>query len=151
MSTSTGTTEVVVRKSILVDAPPEEAFRTFTEGLDGWWPLATHSFAGDDATAAVMEPRPGGRFYERDKSGGERDWGHVVAWEPPARIVLAWEITEPATELELRFAAEADGTRLELEHRGWERLAEAGGEKRSGYDQGWDVVLGRYVDAVRRD
>ena len=76
----------------------------------------------------------------------------MLAWEPPGRLVLAWNIlnadAEP-TEVEMRFVPEGDGTRVELEHRGWERLAEGGAEKRANYDTGWDFVLGEYVVRAR--
>ena len=83
--------------------------------------------------------------------GEKGHWATVTAWEPPGRLVLAWNVLQAesvATEVEVRFVADGDGTRVELEHRGWEALAEGGAEKRSSYDTGWDFVLGRYADRL---
>ena len=137
---STSTTDQVVRKSILVDATPEEAWRVFTEDSGSWWPFATHAILRAESTTAVFEPRVGGRVFERTPDGRKADWGRVVAWEPPARLVLEWTITEPPTEVEVRFTPEASGTRLELEHRGW-------GDGGSGnYDAGWEHILGLFAE-----
>ena len=144
-----------IRKSISVEAPLERAFAVFTDGISGWWPLETHSVgAGRDgvrAESATLEPADGGRLYERMSDGREAAWGRVLVWEPPHRVVLTWHPGTPeseATELELRFTAEGEGTRVELEHRGWERLAEKGKDYRARYDGGWDEVLARYAEAA---
>jgi uncharacterized protein YndB with AHSA1/START domain len=138
----------VVRKSVTVDCAVEEAFRIFTADALSWWPVESHSIHGD-IREIVFEPRVGGDVYEVSASGEQGHWATVLGWEPPHRLVLAWNIlnaeTEP-TEVEVRFLAEGVGTRVELEHRGWERLAEGGAEKRANYDTGWDFVLGRYVE-----
>jgi hypothetical protein len=99
--------------------------------------------------AVVLEGRRGGRLYERWHDGGEADWGRVVAWEPPQRLVLSWKPNperKAATEVEVRFVAvEPDHTRVELEHRGWERLGDLGPEARASYDGGWPGVLDGYA------
>jgi uncharacterized protein YndB with AHSA1/START domain len=86
----------------------QEAFRVFTEEIAGWWPVAAHSVEPDRVAAVVLEGRPGGRVYERWQDGGQADWGRVVAWEPPNRLVLSWS-PDPerpaATEVEVRFTA----------------------------------------------
>ena len=146
---STSTADLVVRKSILVDAVPEEAFRIFTEEAASWWPLATHSLYHERATAVVFEPREGGRVFERASDGAEADWGRVVAWEPPTRFAMTWEIGGQATELEVRFTPEAGATRIELEHGGWGRYGDAAGDHHGNYDKGWDFVLGRYAERVK--
>ena len=140
------TTEVApVTKTVTVKRPPEEAFRIYTERIATWWPLDTHSRSGRRAETLVMEPRAGGRLYERTRDGEELEWGEVLVWEPPQRVVHSWHLGKPtATEVELRFVPEVDGTRVELEHRGWERAP----EKRGSYDAGWELVLGRYVEAA---
>jgi len=145
---STASNVAAVHKSILVDATPEEAFHAFTAGLSDWWPFETHSIGGEGTHRGVFEEREGGRVYEVLDTGEEEDWATVLTWEPPRRFVLSWHVnrTEPATEVEVRFAAEGDGTRVELDHRGWERRADG----RAGYDAGWDSVLGRYVAALAR-
>lgn len=110
-----------VRKSLVVDAPPERAWKIFT-GMR-WWPLDKH-IGKADPKEAVLEPRQGGRWFERGVDGSECDWGRVLAWEPSNRLVLSWEISaqwkhDPAiqSEVEIRFTAEGKGTRIDLEHR----------------------------------
>jgi uncharacterized protein YndB with AHSA1/START domain len=96
----------------------------------------------------VWEARAGGRLYEVSTSGEEADWADVLVWEPPSRFVLAWRVNpeRPLTEVEVRFTEDGDTTRVELEHRGWpEDTARDGYD---GYDKGWDVVLGRFVEAA---
>ena len=146
-----------VRKTVTVNCPVEHAFRTFTEGIGSWWPLHTHSISVmDDGSGApetaVMEPRVGGRLFERTNDGRECDWGSVLVWEPPHRIALEWRVNpdNPPTEIEVRFSADGDGTRVELEHRGWDRFETRGPETRDGYNSGWETVLGEFVNATDR-
>jgi len=136
----------VVRKVVTVDCAVEEAFRVFTEDAMSWWPVATHSIH-ETVREIVFEPREGGEVYEVSTAGEKGHWATVTGWDPPARLVLAWNILErpgEQTEVEVRFTPEGDGTRVELEHRGWEAVAEAAAEKRADYDTGWGHVLGRY-------
>jgi uncharacterized protein YndB with AHSA1/START domain len=147
-----------VRRAVTVDRPVEEAFRVFTDEITSWWPLESHSLAagkeGVTAESVVLETREGGRFYERASDGSEGYWGTIVAWEPPRRIVISWKVDPDAaapTEIEVTFTPDGDGARVELEHRGWERLGEAGRETRDRYNGGWEVVFGRYADAVGGD
>jgi len=136
----------VVRKVVTVDCAIEEAFRVFTEDAMSWWPVATHSIH-ETVREIVFEPGEGGEVYEVSTAGEKGHWATVTGWDPPARLVLAWNILErpgEETEVEVRFTPEGDGTRVELEHRGWETLAEAAAEKRADYDTGWGHVLGRY-------
>jgi uncharacterized protein YndB with AHSA1/START domain len=138
----------VVRKTVTVDCAVEEAFRVFTADAISWWPVESHSIHGT-VREIMFEPHTGGAVYEIAESGERGHWATVLEWEPPSRLVLAWNIrnaeAEP-TEVEVRFLPEGDATRIELEHRGWERLAEGGAEKRDNYDTGWDFVLGKLVD-----
>jgi uncharacterized protein YndB with AHSA1/START domain len=100
-------------------------------------------------SAIVFEPHVGGEVYEVGESGEHGHWATVLEWEPPNRLVLAWNILErdsDVTEVEVRFL-DADGrTRVELEHRGWENVELDAPTKRGDYDEGWGVVLGKYVD-----
>jgi hypothetical protein len=139
----------VVRKVVTVDCAVEEAFRVFTEDAMSWWPVATHSIH-ETVREIVFEPGEGGEVYEVSTAGEKGHWARVTGWDPPARLVLAWNILErpgEQTEVEVRFTPEGAGTRVELEHRGWEALAE-GAEKRADYDTGWGHVLGKYVDRL---
>jgi uncharacterized protein YndB with AHSA1/START domain len=136
-----------IRKSVTVNVPVERAFEAFTDGITTWWPLATHSYGGEKATAAVFEGRVGGRMYERREDGTEADWAEVVAWEPPHRFLLDWKICP--SEVEVRFTDVSEGvTRVDLEHRGWDRAGEPAERMRESYDGGWAVVLAEYVARV---
>ena len=117
-----------------------------------WWPLATYSIHGERARTALFEGGQGGRLYERTASGEEAHWAEILAWEPPSRLVLLWQVNpeRPATEVEIRFVSEGNGTRVEVEHRGWERLGDAAEEARASYESGWDTVLAPYVEAAAR-
>jgi uncharacterized protein YndB with AHSA1/START domain len=118
-----------VRKVMSVQAPPPIAWRVFTAEMGTWWPLAHYKIGKANAVDAMIEPRVGGRWYERGDDGTTCDWGRVLLWEPPSRLVLTWDITaewqfDPTlnTEVEVRFVPEADGsTRVELEHRRLDR------------------------------
>jgi uncharacterized protein YndB with AHSA1/START domain len=127
----------------------EEAFRVFTAEIGAWWPVAAHSVEPDKVETVVLEGRVGGRLYERWHDDGEVDWGRVLDWEPPARLVLSWSPTlerRPPTEVEVRFlAVEPDHTRVELEHRGWERLGDLAAQARSSYEGGWPRVLDAFA------
>jgi uncharacterized protein YndB with AHSA1/START domain len=133
-----------IRKSVTVKAAVEQAFKAFTDEITTWWPLTTHSYGGEKATEAVFESRNGGRLYERRVDGTEADWGEVIAWEPPHRFVLEWKICP--SEVEVRFSFESEGvTRVDLEHRGWERAGEGAEQMRENYAGGWDVVLDAFA------
>jgi uncharacterized protein YndB with AHSA1/START domain/uncharacterized damage-inducible protein DinB len=145
-----------VKKSITVKASVEHAFQVFTDGFDTWWPRS-HHIGKQPMVKAVIETRAGGRCYGREADGTECDWGKVLAWEPPNRFVLAWQIDpgwqyEPdlhkASEVEVRFSPEAGGlTRVDLEHRHFERHGEGAGSVRSGVDSptGWGILLDVYA------
>jgi uncharacterized protein YndB with AHSA1/START domain len=137
-----------VRKTVVVACPPERAFEVFTREIGTWWPLHTDSIGRDKIIEVIFEEEVGGRVFERHSDGGEGEWGRVLAWEPPARFAMSWypgEDDTRATELEVRFAADGEGTRVELEHRGWEILAAESKEYRDNYDSGWDTVLGFFT------
>ena len=148
-----------VRQSVVVDAPRERAFTIFTERMSTWWPLATHSIGTKPVTTAVVEPRAGGRWFERSADGSECDWGRVLVWEPPQRVVLTWQLSadfqadpDLHTEVEVRFHAEEDGrTRVELEHRGLEAFGGRAEEMRGVFDSegGWRGMLAGFAQAAR--
>ncbi len=139
------TGELVLRKSVTVSVTPERAFEIFTAGVATWWPLRTHSVGEELAETVVIEPREGGRFYERTRGGDEHEWGVVTAWGPPALFACTWHpgyAPEEAQDLEVRFVPDGTGTRVELVHTGWERRGDAGGTMMERYDSGWDYVVG---------
>ena len=156
---STQTTGTTVHASIVVDAPLERAFEVFTADFGRFKP-AEHNMLGVAIAATVFEPRVGGHLYDRGVDGSECRWARVLAYEPPHRVVLSWDIspqwqieTDPAktSEWEVRFVAEtAERTRVEIEHRnldrhgdGWEAVRDG-----VGHDQGWPLYLSRYAAVI---
>jgi uncharacterized protein YndB with AHSA1/START domain len=150
------TTATAVRQSITVAAPQERVFAMFTEGFDRWWPR-THKIGPAELAEAVIEGREGGRWYERDVDGSECDWGTVLVWDPPARLVLDWQISgewaydgDLHTELEVSFLPEGpDRTRVELEHR-LDGYGERAAEMRETFDGpgAWRGILEDFAQAV---
>ncbi len=135
-----------VVKVLDLKAPAAKAFRHFTENIHVWWPLATHSLALAQAQSVVFEAREGGRLYEIETTGREREWGKVLLCAPPSRLVFTWvlEAAADATEIEVTFEdLGPGGCRMRLEHRGWERRRD-GALWRERYLHGWDGVLGLF-------
>lgn len=135
-------------KEIVVATPVEKAWAIFTSEIDTWWPVETHSIEPGRIKEIVFEAERGGRIFERRHDGTECAWGQVEECEPPHRVRFSWQPNHerPApTEVEVAFTAVEGGTRVRLEHRGWERLGDEGAESRSHYDEGWGLVLGRYA------
>jgi uncharacterized protein YndB with AHSA1/START domain len=150
----TQTTEAV-RHTVTVPLGPEAAFALFTERFGDWWPKNSHHIADKDCAAVFVEAREGGRWYERSVDGSECDWGYVREVSRPERILLTWQLDpawsfdpDPAkaTEVEVTFEPEADGTRVTLEHRGFEVHGDAGPALRDSVsgDGGWRTLLERY-------
>jgi len=148
-----------VRHTVTVDAPVERAFEVFTAGFDRWWPRSHHTGKAEPAEF-LIEGKVGGRCYERGVDGVECDWGRVRAWEPPARLVIAWHLgttwqfdPDPsrASEVEVRFVREGDKrTRVELEHRHIERHG-PGAEaiaKSVGGAEGWPGIVAQFARVV---
>jgi uncharacterized protein YndB with AHSA1/START domain len=145
-------TTTVIRKAISVRAPIERAFEVFTAEMATWWPLHEHSIGLEHAEGVTMERFEGGRLYERQAGGAETDWGTVTAWDPPSRVAFTWHPgrdAETAQEVDVRFTDDGYGTRVELEHRGWERLGERAAEAVEGYNSGWEKTFGMlYAEAA---
>jgi len=159
MSTeTTATDEATVRQSIVVDAPIERAFDVFTTRFGSFKPR-DHNLLGDvDIAETVFEPRVGGHLYDRGVDGSECRFARVLAYEPPHRVLMSWQISprwqlesdpEKASEWEVRFVAETpERTRVELEHRHLERHGEGWEHVRDGVNgpEGWPLYLRRYGD-----
>jgi uncharacterized protein YndB with AHSA1/START domain len=151
-------TTTVVCKSVTVEASADKAFRVFTEGIGGWW-FPGHHIGESELKDVVLEPRVGGRWYEIGIDDSECQWGHVLQWDPPHRLVLAWQIDatwhfDPTlvTTVEIRFTADGpDRTIVELEHRDLERFGDAVDTMREGFDSpgGWQGLLDRFAAAAR--
>ena len=140
----TTTTIEPIRLTITVACDAQTAFDTFTQRMGDWWPLRTHSIAEADAVGVEFEGRAGGVVWELTRDGQRHKWADVVVWDPPSRLVMAWKPNyrpvEP-TEVELRFEQAEQGTKVELEHRGWERLGPEAAAGRAAYEAGWPVCL----------
>jgi uncharacterized protein YndB with AHSA1/START domain len=149
-----------VRESIVVQAPVEAAFSAFTEDIGSWWPPDHHVLQAPLAEM-VFEPREGGHVYDRGTDGSECRWARVLAYEPPERVVISWDIalnweieTDPdrTSEVEVRFTPEGpDRTRVELEHRklerhgeGWEKMRDAVGSP-GGWPKGLQAFAERFT------
>jgi len=139
---------MTIRKSIRVERSPEISFKAFCEEMGQWWPKGP-SFGGKDLADLRMEGRVGGRFYECYSDGTEYDIGQVTAYQPSSLVAFTWRAPSwnSATQVEVRFIADGAGTRVELEHSGWER-DERLRDARKGYEGGWDVMLGHYHSHV---
>jgi len=148
-----------VRKSIVVKADAAHAFEVFTARISNWWPRS-HSVGASPQTSVVMEPRSGGRWYEIGQDGSQCIWGKVLAWEPPSRLLLAWQISgdwkydpDLVTEVEVKFTSLGGGeTRVELEHRNIERFGDKAETMRSAIDSegGWSAIVKLYAEAAER-
>lgn len=151
------TAELTVRKSVTVEVPIVRAFTLFTEGFDTWWPRS-HHIGDTDLKQAILESKAGGRWYEIDDDGTECEWGRVLEWDPPHRLVLAWQLDtewhfdpELLTEVEVRFVAEgSQRTRVDLEHRKLDRFGAAREQMHSAFDSpgGWAGLLAAYAEAA---
>ncbi len=143
--------DLALRKTVEVAAPPERAFSLFTERMAEWWPLATHSVGEERAETVLFEPGVGGRIVERTLDGEEHVWGTVTAWEPPGRVAFTWHPGREADteqDVEVRFEPSGSGTRVELVHTGWERLGDRAAAVYENYDGGWDFVVGERFAAA---
>ena len=147
-----------INTSVTVRRSSEDAFRIFTQDMGSWWPLQGFSMAEETegevkAESVVFEEREGGRVYEVMSDGTEGTWATILAWDPPRSFVLAWKpnLTDnPPTELEITFTLDDAGTRVDLEHRGWERLGALAAEARAGYGENWTGVLSLFVDLAEQ-
>ncbi len=153
----TPTTSISVTREIVVSAPRARAFDAFIN-MTAWWPLDTHTIGKAPARASIIEPNKGGRWYGIDADGDEHGIGHVLAYEPPSRLVLSWEIShdyqyDPSlqTEVVVTFAeVSPTSTRVVLEHRGLEAYGEHAQATRDTYagDGGWTYLLALYAKHV---
>ena len=142
-----------LRISFDVDCPPEHAFEVWTAKVSQWWP-ADHTVSGENGVDVVIEGRLGGRIFERTAAGGTHEWGEITAWEPPRRLTYLWYLRRDradATEVQVTFAGRDGGTRVDIEHRGWDRLGAQGPDWRDANRAGWAGLLPHFVAAVRGD
>lgn len=145
-----------VTKSIIVHAELQHTFDVFTDDFDSWWPRS-HHIGKSPMRKAIIEGKTGGRCFTEQADGSECDWGSILAWEPPRRFVMAWQINakwefEPdlakSSEVEVRFTPEADGsTRVDLVHRYFNRMGTDGDTMRRGVEApgGWGTLLAGFA------
>jgi hypothetical protein len=142
-----------LRMSFDVACSAEHAFSVWTSGLGTWWP-PDHTVTGQADLVIVLQSGVGGRIYERTSDGVEYDWGEVTVWKPPTQLAYLWHLRRDradATEVEIRFLAQgAAATRIEIEHRGWERLGNAGEEWRDRNRAGWQTLLPHFLAAIAK-
>jgi uncharacterized protein YndB with AHSA1/START domain len=156
---STPASATSIRHEVVVEAPIEHAFSVFTEGFGSFKP-PEHNMLSVDIEKTVFEPREGGDVYDRGVDGSVCRWARVLAYEPPNRVVISWDISpqwqietdpERSSEVEVRFAAETpERTRVELEHRELDRHGDGWEAVREGVDNegGWPTYLRRFADVV---
>jgi uncharacterized protein YndB with AHSA1/START domain len=150
-----------VRHEIVVDAPIERAFSVFTKDFGSFKP-PEHNLLGVEVAETVFEPRVGGHLYDRGVDGSECRFARVLAYEPPDRVVISWDINpqwqietdlEKTSEVEVRFIAETpERTRVELEHRNLDRHGDDWAAVREGVDSGdgWPLYLRRFAEVATR-
>ena len=159
---STETTDTTVHTSIVVEAPIERAFQVFTDDFGSFQPRE-HTLLQAEIAETVFEPRVGGYLFDRGVDGSDCRWARVLAYEPPHRVLLSWDISphwqletdpERTSEWEVRFVAETpQRTRVELEHRDLDRHGEHWDGLREGVagDEGWPLYLRRYADRLAEE
>jgi uncharacterized protein YndB with AHSA1/START domain len=150
-----------VRQATLVRSDIEHTFDTFVRTIGIWWPTNPASVGGSRTRDVTLEPRLDGRVYETWDDGTTVDWGAVLAWEPPTRLVMSWLLTPEPTEVEFTFTSLARGlTRVAVEHRGWEALTEVqlgedcaapGGYTSGAYSSGWALIVSRLAACAMGD
>jgi uncharacterized protein YndB with AHSA1/START domain len=143
-----------IKKQLTVEAPIERAFSVFTAQINSWWPRMM-KIGATAMVECVLEPRAGGRWYEVGEDGAQCDWGKVLAWDPPNRVLLDWQISaqwkfdpDVHTEVEVTFTELGPRrTRVDFEHRGLDKIgAQIDGPM--GMDAGWSMILGLFDKAA---
>ena len=147
-----------VRQSTLVRSGVDHTFDVFVRTIGTWWPRQPYSVGGDRVRDVTVEPHLDGRVYETWDDGTVREWGRLLAWQPPHRLVMSWVCSPAVTEVELTFSALGPAlTRVAVEHRGWEALtpeqlgedcARPGGYVGGAFVRGWAEILGALTTAA---
>jgi hypothetical protein len=142
-----------LKMSFDVACSAAHAFDVWTAGIGTWWP-PDHTVTGRSDLVVVLQGSVGGRIYERTPEGVEHEWGEVTVWKPPSQVAYLWHLRRDraeATEVEIRFVAQGStATRIEIEHRGWERLGAAGDGWRDRNRAGWQSLLPHYLAAIAK-
>lgn len=146
------TTLPPVVRAAWVNRPADEAFEVFTAEIGAWWPLPSHGLFGNDSTNVAFR---NGKLIEQSVDGSEAIWGEVLAWEPAVRFVMSWHPGgdgTQASEVEVAFEPDGAGTRVVIEHRGWETFGDAAAARRLGYvgPNAWGYMLDHFADAAEQ-
>ena len=146
-----------IRKTVTISKPPERVFALFTGQMGAWWPKGM-TIGPAPAAEILIEPRAGGRWFERSEDKAETNWGRVMEWDPPRRLLLAWQIDatwayDPdfETELELTFEADGAGTRVTMEHRNLERFGESAARMAQSLGGGWPGIIESFSIFVEKN
>jgi uncharacterized protein YndB with AHSA1/START domain len=148
--------ETSVTKSVVVNAPIAHCFKVFTERFDTWWPRSHHIGKAEPYTA-ILEPREGGRWFERGSDGSECEWGRVLVYAPPTRVAVSWHLGQDfkydpdpakASRVDVTFHDEGSGkTRVDVVHSqldrhgdGWQKVKESVGSM-----GGWPLIIEAYA------
>lgn len=145
-------------QSVTVSLPPQQAFDIFATRMGRWWKPGM-TIGTQPHADIVIEPAPGGRWFERDADGAETEWGKVIAWDPPERLLLAWQLDatfsyDPdfETEVEVRFEDLGNGaTRVTLEHRNLERFGPTAQKVAESLGSGWPGLMQLYADLAQSE
>jgi hypothetical protein len=142
-----------IRQSTLVRSNGEHTFDAFVRTIGEWWPVRPYSLGEEKVESVTFERELGGRVYETWTDGHEVTWGHLTSWDPPSGFTMTWEILPAVTEVELRFRPLGPAlTRVELEHRGWERLTDedfdAVNAVPGAYEKGWQTILAAFAQSA---
>jgi hypothetical protein len=139
-----------LRISVEVACDQRHAFATWTARFGTWWPTA-HTVSGERDAVVILEPGVGGRIFERAPDGREIDWGEITAWDDPRRLAYLWHIRRDradATDVEITFVPVGESTtRVDIVHRGWERLGADATTWRDANTSGWAGLLPHFVSA----
>lgn len=140
---------------VIVPLPPERAFSLFTGSMGRWWKRGM-TVGVKPHVNIIVEPRSFGRWFERDEDGAETDWGTVLAWEPPRRVLLGWQLDasfrfdpKMQTEVEVTFEPVAGGTKVTLVHRHLERFGESAERLFGQLSGGWPTLIQLYAELAK--
>jgi len=132
-----------------VQCPRTHAFEVWTAQLSRWWP-SSHTVSGTSDVDILLEPKVGGRIFERTAAGAEHDWGQITVWDPPRRFGYLWHLRQDradATQVDIVFHDHGSTTRIEIEHSGWERLGAKGPDLRDRNINGWKGLIPHFIAA----
>ena len=146
-----------IRRTVEVRAPIERAFAVFASRMGDWW-HKEHSVAkGTTQADVIIEPREGGRWYEKGADGSEHPWGRVLLWDPPRRLTLAWQLTREfaydpdfETTVDVTFEERGDTTIVRFEHRDLERMGVDAVQQLEAMDGGWGLLLDLFKAEAER-